>query len=148
MTKGSFNTKKIKDHLVAKILSPGKLYVYWQLLDDKIRFVSHYFNLEDEQPGLILRLYDRTSNKLLQEVFIRPEVKSWLFKGIKPDCNFLVELGMYRAGNQFFPLLRSNPIMQNPGSAHIASGPQGVPGWVGKVSTYTYYEDLEGSSRK
>ncbi|MFT9597834.1 DUF4912 domain-containing protein [Mesobacillus sp.] len=138
---------KLQDHLVAKILSPGKLFVYWQLQDKKVRFICDYFYIPEEQLVKTLRLYNHNSRKVIHEVVLRHGVSSWLFKGIKPAGNYYVELGIKRSTETFFPLLKSNSAIQNNDSQINADKPLS-PGWVGKVSTYTYYENLEGSILK
>ncbi|WP_213368603.1 DUF4912 domain-containing protein [Mesobacillus boroniphilus] len=135
---------KLQDHLVARILTPGKLFVYWQLQDEKVRFICEYFYIPEVQFIKTLRLYEHDSRKVIHEVVLRQGVSSWLFKGIKPNSNYYVELGIKRSTETFFPLLKSNSIIQDHDSQSKSDKPIS-PGWTGKVSTYTYYENLERS---
>jgi hypothetical protein len=138
---------KLQDQLVARSLSPGKLLVYWQLQDEKVRFVGEYFSIPEDKIIKSLRLFETNAGRVLQEVVLRPGVSSWVFKGIKPSGNYYVELGVKRSPETFLPLLKSNSIIQD-GSIHETAAQPSAPGWVGKVSTYTYYENLEGSIHK
>jgi hypothetical protein len=138
---------KLQDHLVARLISPGKLYVYWQLQDEKVRFICEYFYIQEDQLIKTLRLYDHDSRKVIHEVVLRHGVTIWLFKGIKPTGNYYVELGIKRSTETFFPLLKSNSAIQHNDIKLKADKPLS-PGWAGKVSTYTYYENLEGSILK
>lgn len=138
---------KLQDRLVARILTPGKLFVYWELQDEKVRFISEYFYIPEEQLIRTLRLYENDSREVIHEVVLRQGVSSWLFKGIKPTCNYYVELGIKRSTETFFPLLKSNSVIQHNDNQLKAAKPLS-PGWSGKVSTYTYYENLEGSILK
>lgn len=147
MTEGSQYTNQIQDHLVARILLPGKLFVYWQLQDEKVRFVGQYFYIPEGQLIKTLRLYDHDSGIVLHESVLRQGVDSWLFKGIKPTSNYFVELGIKREGDRFFPLLKSNVIVQDVNSQGRANK-KASPPWAGNVSTYTFYENLKGSSIK
>lgn len=145
MRKSNQYSDKIQDHLHSRVIAPSKLFVYWQLMDEKIRFICKYFYIPDEQLILTLRLNDHASGKVVQEVVLRQGVSSWLFKGIKPNVNYMAELGIRRSSEAFFPLLKSNVIIQDV-TILKNEGKPNLPGWVGKVSTYTYYENLEGSS--
>lgn len=135
---------KLPDHLVARILSPGKLFIYWQLQDEKVLFICNYFYMQEEQLTKTLRLYELDSREVLHEVFLPHGVSSWLFKGIKSTGNYYVELGIRRGAKAFFPLLKSNTIIQEEGSL-LKMGKPISPEWDGQVSTYTYYENIEGS---
>lgn len=147
MAERTYYINKLQDHLVARILTPGKLFVYWQLQDEKVRFICDYFYIPEEQLIKTLRLYDQDSRKVIHEVVLRHDVSSWLFKGIKPTGNYYVELGIKRSTETFFPLLKSNSAIQHNDNQLKAEKPPS-PGWAGKVSTYTYYENLEGSITK
>lgn len=143
MTESRHYNNKLQDHLVARILSTGKLFVYWQLQDEKVQFICKYFYIPEEQLIKTLRLYEHDSRKVINEVVLREGVSSWLFKGIKPAGNYNVELGIKRSTEAFFPLLKSNSIIQDHVSQFKADKPIS-PEWAENVSTYTYYENLEG----
>jgi hypothetical protein len=142
------------DYLAARILSPGKLFVFWQLKEETVRFMAKYFNLDEQRIMISLRLYDAASSGqkdgLIHEMVIRPGITSWLFKGVSESRSYLAELGIMRGGESFFPLLRSNCIQSNNRSRDFlySRTHSSAPQWDGKVSTYTYYQDLEGSSQK
>lgn len=144
------------DHLAARILSPDKLFVFWLLQEDKVKFMANYFNLPEDKTIQSLRLYEMNTSKgkmhskNILEVILRQGVSSWLFKGISEKRNYIVELGIKRDEECFFPLLRSNPIILNDHSITPERSDHGLisPEWSGQVSTYTYYENIEGSSKK
>ncbi len=147
MANSNQQPKKIEDHLEARILSQGKLFVYWHLQEKKVRFIGKYFLIPEEQLILALRLYDINLGSVVSEAILRHGVSSWLFKGVNATSNYQVELGIIRGAERFFPMLRSKVIIQNPGIQREDCKPL-LPGWSGKVSTYTYYENLEGSLNK
>ena len=147
MTERQYKLYKLQDQLVTRSLSPGKLLVYWQMQDEKIRFIGDYFYIPEDKIIRSLRLYEYNSRSVLQEVILRPGVSSWVFKGIKPSGNYYVELGVKRSPETFLALLKSNSIIQDD-SIHVTAAQPHAPGWAGKVSTYTYYENLEGSIHK
>lgn len=147
MTERQHKLYKLQDQLVARSLSPGKLLVYWQLQDEKVKFIGDYFYIPEDKIIRSLRLFEQDSRRVLQEVILRPDVSSWMFKGIKHNGNYYVELGVKRSLETFLPLLQSNSIILD-GSNHLTTVQPPAPGWVGKVSTYTYYENLEGSIHK
>jgi hypothetical protein len=148
---------KEPDYLAARILPENKLFVFWQLQNEKVNFMADYFNLSEIEAVRALRLYEtcapigeRRDKICILEVILRHGVTSWLFKGINEKRNYVVELGINRNEDDFFPLLRSNAIILNtdaiyPGAQDLSAK---APGWAGQVSTYTYYENLEGSSKK
>ncbi|MBT2643785.1 DUF4912 domain-containing protein [Bacillus sp. ISL-41] len=147
MTEKKHNIYKLQDKLVARILSTGKLLVYWQLQDEKVRFICEYFYMPEDQAIKSLRLIEHGSSRVLHEAVLPQGVSNWIFKGIKPDVNYYVELGVKRSPETFVPLLRSNSIIQDD-DFQLTSDQPPSPRWAGKVSTYTYYENLEGSIRK
>ncbi|WLR56337.1 DUF4912 domain-containing protein [Mesobacillus subterraneus] len=129
MAKKTHSMTKHQDQLVARILSPGKLFVYWQLHDEKVQFICKYFYIPEDQPTRILRLYDHDSMKVIHEVILRHGVSSWLFKGVKPTGNYYVELGIKRSREIFFPLLKSSPAIQQNESQIMVDKPLS-PGWA------------------
>lgn len=157
MPKYNDGSTKEPDHLAAQFLPENKLYVFWQLQDEKVNFMADYFNLSEGEAVRALRLYEtaaptgeRRGKICILEVILRHGVTSWLFKGINEKKNYLVEFGIKRNEDDFFPILRSNVIILN--TDEIYSGAHDLfaetPRWSGQVSTYTYYENLEGSSKK
>ncbi|WP_079509755.1 DUF4912 domain-containing protein [Mesobacillus jeotgali] len=144
MENGNQDKTKIEDHLFATIIMPGKLYVYWQLQDEKLRFIGKYFYIPEEQLMMRLRLCEFPSGRVIHEVSLRKGVSSWLFKGIRATSNYQVEIGIETKTDKFFPMLRSNVINQNTNMLEPVDK-QYLPAWSGNVSTYTYYENLEGS---
>ena len=156
MLKDNNGSTKELDHLAARILPENKLFVFWKLQDEKVNFMADYFNLSEAETVRSLRLYEIRSAKgkgtgkiCILEVILRHGITSWLFKGINRKKNYVVELGIKRNEDDFFPMLRSNAIILNTNAKELEAPdlPAETPGWAGQVSTYTYYENLEGSSR-
>ncbi|UYZ20774.1 DUF4912 domain-containing protein [Mesobacillus jeotgali] len=144
MTEKDHHIYKLQDQLVARSLTPEKMLVYWQLHDEKVQFICEYFYIPEDQVIKSLRLMEHGSSIVLHEVILRQGVSSWVFKGIKPNGNYYVELGVKRSSETFLPLLKSNSIIHD-SNIRLTAGQPLSPGWIGKVSTYTYYENLEGS---
>jgi hypothetical protein len=148
----------VMDHLAAQPLSPNRLFVYWQLDDKKIAFICRYFNIIAITIVRTLRLYELTFTvesggkpKLIHEVILRPETSSWLFKGVKYNGDYLVEVGIMRSEGMFFPMLRFNEVnskLSSSNSPKIGEFAEKTPVWSDHVSTYTYYENVEGSNKK
>lgn len=144
-------TGKVADFLEAVLISEDKLSIFWQLQKDKVQFIRNYFILEEKETPLFLRLCslagDRRKNGVLHEVVLRPDAESWLFKGLAVGLQYVAEIGLYHKNGSFFPLLRSNTVAgidKAELEADFTSGRE-LPEWTGNVSTYTYYENLEGS---
>lgn len=153
MTEQNNTVWKQSDHLSARLLSPDKLFVFWQLSEEKIGFIAKYFNIEEKSIVTSLRLLDGAlagqKTGMIHEMVIRPGTESWLFKGLSDKHSYYAELGIIREGMSFFPLLRSNTVSSQNIHAANSPGSQFVPPqWDGRVSTYTYYDDLEGSRQK
>jgi hypothetical protein len=149
VTKRKNRATKTYDRLSARILSPGKLFVFWQLQDEKVQFLSNYFNIPVKRTVKTLRLYDLANGRhdgCIQEIVLRQGVTSWLFKGVSENRSYVVELGIMLNEEKFFPVLRSNEIISSLNSIGSKENirDQQFPEWVGLVSTYTYYDTLEG----
>lgn len=157
MPKYNDGSTKEPDHLAAQFLPENKLYVFWQLQDEKVNFMADYFNLSEGEAVRALRLYEtaaptgeRRDKICILEVILRHGVTSWLFKGINEKRNYVVEFGIKRNEDDFFPMLRSNAIILNTDEIYPEAHDlfAKTPRWSGQVSTYTYYENLEGSRKK
>ncbi|WP_210365939.1 DUF4912 domain-containing protein [Bacillus sp. REN3] len=146
----------IPDFLAVHHITSDKLYAFWQIEEAKVRFIIKYFNLGEDTAVRSLRLFDLTgagSNRVesscIHEAILRPEAKSWLFKGVREGHTYMAELGIKYNDDRFFPLLRSN-ILNGADGKNTGAGQEvdfRIPTWTGRVSTYTYYEDLEGSRK-
>lgn len=157
MLKYNDGSTKEPEHLAAQFLPENKLDVFWQLQDEKVNFMADYFNLSGGEAVRALRLYEtaaptgeRWGKICILEVILRHGVTGWLFKGINEKRNYVVEFGIKQNEDDFFPMLRSNAIILNT-EAIYPEAPDltaETPRWSGQVSTYTYYENLEGSRKK
>lgn len=139
------------DYLKAEILFPEKIFVSWQLDEKKIDFICSYFEISADRSIRSLRLYEKASpkngieSKFIHEVILRPEIESWLFKGISLERTYHVELGLMISENKFFPLLKSDPVHTNDLDQTEPDSQDAMiaPSWSNQVSTYTYYENTE-----
>lgn len=139
------------DYLKAEILFPEKIFVSWQLDEKKLEFICNYFEILPHRASRSMRLYEIISAlsgrelKFIQEVVLRPESNSWLFKGISLERKYLVELGLMVSEKKFFPVLKSNPVNANGMDQTEPAVQEGLtaPSWFNQVSTYTYYESTE-----
>lgn len=152
MTEQNNTIWKQSDHLSARLLSPDKLFVFWELSCEKIGFIAKYFDMEEKSIVTSLRLFDVAlagqKSGMIHEMVLRPGTASWLFKGLPENRSYYAELGIIRGETSFFPLLRSNTVSSHIHSAEAPHSQTIPPQWDGRVSTYTYYEDLEGGRQK
>lgn len=146
----SIHVNNMPEFLALHFLSNDRLYVFWQLEEEKVRFISKFFDLQDHQFNRFLRLhvYNERKQESIFEVMLRPGQSSWIFKGVSKDDSFLAEIGLNYQEGSFFPLLRSIEHAGE-GTSRKQSRDSGDnhPNWTSKVSTYSYYEDLEGSTK-
>jgi uncharacterized protein len=148
------------EYLVAKLVAGTKIASFWRIADWQKELVSAYFNMDVSQRPLVLRIYDVTdiifngSNAHDYFEFYIPENKTyWVIKGIQANRNYLTEIG-YRLNDQrFFPILRSNTIKgQTQKDLYSVLENEtlnrAIPNWTEKVSTYSYYENINGEKRE
>jgi uncharacterized protein len=173
-TKNVIKTKKLKNiepqkesnhYLVTQLVSNHKLVTNWKMAAWQKELSATYFD-NINQEVIILRLYDVTdiyfngSNAHSSYEFqLSKETTNWSIKGIKQGRSYLTEIGYKVNQNQFFPILRSNAVHNLPSGLeqkdsltcqHDAFYQERIlqPKWTDKVSTYTYYENINEENDK
>lgn len=147
-----------KDSLTLTRAADDRVIVSWKLSPQKEKMLLRY--LDEPAPAFrkSLRIYDVTgvifdgSNSVCDHEVILSGQTEWLFKGLKPDRVYCVELGIKITDNQFLPLLRSealHPSEELPRHSYGKSESGVQPEWTVNVSTYTYYESVsEGAGKE
>jgi hypothetical protein len=147
----------LKGELLAKLVTPRKIILFWDTSDLPKKVFERFFNLKFEDLVTVIRIYDVTEILFngknahhFIEIAVPYQIGHWFIKGLERNRSYISELGLYIADNQFFPLLRSNCI-QTP-SPDIPIGgtyqqeilqlnryEEEAPKWMEQVSTYSYY---------
>lgn len=146
--------------LVSQLESNQKIVSFWEIALWQKQLLTSYFNKDINQDLIILRLYDVTdlyfngSNAhSYYEFQLKDTARNWTIKGIKQGRCYVTEIGYKIKNHQFFPILRSNTVHNLPIKMDERETPsldenavhkeQTLrPKWVGKVSTYSYYENI------
>jgi uncharacterized protein len=152
-------SKESDFYLVAQLVSNHKLVINWKMAAWQKGLTAYYFD-NINQEIIILRLYDVTdiyfngSNAHSSYEFqLSKETTNWSIKGIKLGRSYLTEIGYKVNQNQYFPILRSNVVFNLPNGLeqkdsltyqHEAFYQERIlqPKWTEKVSTYSYYENI------
>jgi uncharacterized protein len=153
--KEKFNNSNVKTshYLVSKLVSDNRCISFWEIAPWQRELVCSYFNHEVNLSILFLRLYDVTdiyfdgSNAhACHEFQLKEESTFWVIKGLKTGRSYLTEIGFRVNHQQFFPILRSNTIQGNENMNVIEPLPEQFdqirPNWKDRVSTYSYYENM------
>lgn len=137
-----------------------KLASNWKIAKWQKELVGSYFNGEINQSVILLRVYDVSdiyfngSNAHSCFEFQLPENKTyWVVKGIKQERTYITEIGYKTKHNLFFPVLRSNAVhvglkqevketIYKNKVVHQQEIRENHPKWADKVSTYSYYENI------
>jgi uncharacterized protein len=149
-----------EEYLVSKMVASNKMASFWNIAEWQKELVTSYFNMDVSQRPIVLRIYDVTdiifngSNAHdFFEFYIPGNKTYWFIKGIHSNRNYLTEIG-YRLNDQrFFPILRSNTIIGQPSKGSFSTIEKEaldrvVLNWTEKVSTYSYYENINEEKRK
>jgi uncharacterized protein len=158
----------LKGELAAKLITPRKLLLYWEVSDLPKKILEFYFDLSFESLTPIIRIYDVTDIVFngknahhFFEVAIPYQNGHWFIKGLVGNRSYVVELGINISNQEFFPLFRSNsiqtPTIEIPNGTNInhdlikyKEQEDQPPKWMDHVSTYSYYvqsqnmEDING----
>jgi uncharacterized protein len=146
-------------YLVTQLVSNSKLVSNWKISSWQKELSASYFD-SINQEIIIFRLYDVTdiyfdgSNAhSFFEFQLSKAISQWSIKGIKQGRSYLTEIGYKVNSNQFFPILRSNAVhnllgaieqMESLTYQHATFNNERLlqPKWTDKVSTYSYYENI------
>jgi hypothetical protein len=145
--------KESESYLVTQLVSSQKLVSNWSISSWQKELSATYFD-SINQEIIIFRLYDVTdiyfngSNAhSLYEFQLAKDTTNWTLKGIKQGRSYLTEIGYKVNQNQFFPILRSKAVHNLPDAIEQIESltyQQRLfkPKWTDKVSTYSYYENI------
>jgi uncharacterized protein len=150
---------RLKREMQAKLVSPRKVILFWEISDIPGKIIGVYFNNKMDELVHIVRIYDVTdilftgSNAHHYYEIAVPYSKGyWFVKGLPANRSYVAELGVKVKGSDFFPVYRSNSF-QTP--AITRANENGLfddliqyqqhedtpPKWIDHVSTYTYYDE-------
>jgi len=147
----------LRGELKAKLVSPRKLILFWDISELPKKIIERFFNRKFKELVTIIRVYDVTNIMFngknanhFSEITVSYQSGHWFIKGLTEHRSYIAELGVHITDNEFFPLYRSNGI-QTP-SYDIQSGntvhqellqfhryEEESPKWMEHVSTYSYY---------
>ncbi len=147
----------LKGELKAKLVTPRKIALFWEVSKIPKKIVELFFNQKVEELVTVVRIYDVTDLLFngknahhFNEITVPYNSGHWFIKGLAENRSYIAELGIYFSGTEFFPLYRSNSIQTQ--SPDIPSGSlyhhdlmqfqqyeAQPPKWMEHVSTYSYY---------
>ncbi|PWW26581.1 hypothetical protein DFO73_110154 [Cytobacillus oceanisediminis] len=147
------NDSIIEDKINLTRIADEKIKVDWKLSIYKENMVAQYFNRPISSWRKALRIYDVTgvifdggNAQSDHEVVLQEHHTEWIFKGLKSNRVYCIEMGMKLTENIFFPLLRSDALYSSETGFENISRPQEqiqkAAEWTESVSTYTYYETV------
>ncbi|WP_066312188.1 DUF4912 domain-containing protein [Bacillus sp. FJAT-29814] len=156
----------IKGELIAKLVAPQKMFLFWDPSQLPKMIIQLYFNQPIEELVSVIRVFDVTDILFngknahhYYEISIPYPNSHWVVKGLTANRSYLAELGVYLPETGFFPIFRSNCI-QTPAMAipdgtsfygdylQLKRHEESPPKWRNYVSTYSYYEVPENMEEK
>ncbi|MED3715559.1 DUF4912 domain-containing protein [Neobacillus thermocopriae] len=147
----------IKGELKAKLVTPQKMFLYWDASDIPKKIIQSFFHLNFDKLVPIVRIYDVTeiifngkNAHHFYEVSISYQQGFWFIKGLTANRSYVAELGVYVSETSFFPIFRSTcihtPSADIPLSNELYQDvlqfkryEEEPPKWRDYVSTYSYY---------
>ncbi|WP_338750109.1 DUF4912 domain-containing protein [Bacillus sp. FJAT-52991] len=144
--------------LTLTLTSPNRAICQWTLEEWFIQAIQSIFQLPIDQPAYDLRLYDVSdiifngNNAHHMYAFKVPTNSNyWFVKGLQRNRSYVCEIGFLNRQQDFFPLLRSNPIhtpyeqaaqqfMMYSTMERYRNDETKRPLWIEHISTYSYYE--------
>jgi uncharacterized protein len=157
----TFAFNPLKGELQAKLVSPRKIILYWEVSGLPQKIIQLYFTQQMEEQVHLIRVYDVTdiifngrNAHHFYEIAYAYDNGYWFIKGLSSNRTYIAELGVRFTGNEFFPILRSNSIQTETSVAmngndmylnlmqlqNMEDSPQK---WIDHVSTYSFYEDSQ-----
>lgn len=147
----------LKGELQAKLISPRKIILLWQVSEIPEKIIQISFNKQFKELVQVVRVYDVTdiifngnNAHHFYELAVPYQNGYWVIKGLVANRNYIAELGVNINEANFFPVFRSNSV-QTP-TMELTSGKEiyydlahelqleaSPPKWLKHVSTYTYY---------
>lgn len=147
----------IKGELAAKLVTPRKLLLFWEVSDIPKKMIELFFNLSFESLIPVVRIYDVTDLVFTGknahhffEIVVPYQKGHWFIKGLVANRSYIAELGITISNQEFFPLFRSNSIQtpmteipngteMNHDLIQLKQHEEQPPKWIDHVSTYSYY---------
>lgn len=148
-----------KGELQAKLTSPNRILLFWEVSDIPKKLLKLYFNQSMDELIQVIRIYDVTDLVFTgknahhyYEISVPYNNGYWFIKGLTANRSYVAEMGVKWKGNDFFPVFRSNAV-QTPAIsfsnskdvyhhlAHFQQIENRSPKWIDHVSTYSYYDD-------
>lgn len=146
-----------KDGIYTRYLSNDKLFVYWYTATVKLNVVQRFF--KQDVGDQIIRVYDVTKKILTNEescpyldIRVPLQQNYWTIKGLKENKFYIFELGVL-VEDTFFPIHRTSIVQFEQATTieeqtSIQLFVTNSRGWNGNVSTYSFYENVEGSEKE
>ncbi|EKN66264.1 hypothetical protein BABA_16637 [Neobacillus bataviensis LMG 21833] len=147
----------LKGELKAKLVTPRKIILFWDISELPIKITELFFNRKFEDLIQVVRIFDVTdlyfngkNAHYYHEIPVPYGKGHWFIKGLTENRSFIAEIGVYITGTEFFPLYRSNcihtPSPEIP-NGHVSQQDflqfkryeEQPPKWMDQVSTYSYY---------
>lgn len=149
----------LKGELQAKLTSPNRILLFWDVSEIPKKLIQLYFNQSMDELIQVIRIYDVTDLVFtgqnahhFYEIAVPYNNGYWFIKGLTANRSYVAEIGVKRKDNDFFPIFRSNSV-QTPAItssngkdmyhhlAHFQQIENRSPKWIDHVSTYSYYDD-------
>lgn len=156
----------IKGELLARLVTPRKMLISWEVSETPKRMVELYFQRKFEDLVFVTRIYDVTDIKFngkndnhFFELTLPYQSGYWFIKGLGAKRNYVAEIGVYFSETSFFPILRSNCV-QTPANFFLKHTEMSrdmiqfqqledrPPKWINHVSTYSYYTESTNKEEK
>ncbi|MCM3725121.1 DUF4912 domain-containing protein [Neobacillus cucumis] len=147
----------LKGELKARIITPRKIILFWDISELPKKVIERFFNRKFEELVTVTRIYDVTNILFngknahhFNEITVPYHSGHWFIKGLLENRSYIAELGVHITDNEFFPLYRSNciqtplPEIQSGNTFHqellqFQRYEEESPKWMEHVSTYSYY---------
>jgi hypothetical protein len=96
------------DIVRALIQDPFRIFIYWEVREDSLRSLTHYFSAEEaERFRVTLKLIEiEGGNEAFFEVGLRG--RYWMM--VFPDREYEFEIGIRSPGHGYIPLIKSNRV--------------------------------------
>ncbi|OZI13077.1 hypothetical protein CEW92_03280 [Bacillaceae bacterium SAS-127] len=144
--------------LTLMLTSPNRVVCQWTLEEWYIQAIQNIFQRSMNQSAYDLRLYDISDMMFngnnahhMYSFKVPTNSNYWFVKGLQRNRSYVCEIGWLTQHQDFFPLLRSNPIHTPYEQANqqwmmysmlesYRNDESAQPLWVEHISTYSYYE--------
>lgn len=109
---------EVKDRIVAMVLDPYWLHVYWELTPNAMERAEAALGQDWYRSKPILRVVDVSASEdgtnagesVLRDIDIHGGVKNWYVDVPNPPCSYRIDIGYISLPGRFFSLARSNVV--------------------------------------